>query len=75
MKALGTLKYHKTSCQALEFARVVDTGMVMGKTVDDDEGSDDEMSKNEKATRARWLVGGGKDNRISIWSLISFTKT
>jgi hypothetical protein len=75
MKPLGTLKYHKTSCQVLEFARVVDTVTVRGKPVEDDEDSEDEMSEHEKAARARWLIGGGKDNRISVWSLMSFTKT
>ena len=47
----------------------------MGKPVDDGEDSEDEMSEQDKAARARWLVGGGEDNRISIWSLISFSKT
>jgi ASTRA-associated protein 1 len=77
MKPLGTLKYHKTSCQVLEFARAVDTMRAKEKPVGfpDDDDSEDEMNEDEKAIRTRWLVGGGKDNRISVWSLISFTKT
>jgi len=74
MKPLGTLKYHKTGCQAVEFARSIGTAAVKGKRMNDDEDSDDEMNEDEQAARARWLVGGGKDNRISVWSLISFTK-
>lgn len=74
MKPLGALKYHKTGCQALEFARTIDEVTEKPvETYDDDSG--DEMSENQKTARARWLVCGGKDNRISVWSLISFTKT
>ncbi|KAG5638111.1 hypothetical protein H0H81_001789 [Sphagnurus paluster] len=69
MKPLGTLKYHKTQCQAVEFAR--DQAAII-KEVEEDE--DEGMSSVEKAERARWLIGGGKDNRISIWSLIDFKK-
>ena len=38
---------------------------------DDD---DDEFNFNEKEDRTRWLLGGGKDNRVTVWSLISFEK-
>lgn len=74
MKPLGTLKYHKTGCQVLEFARSI----VMAPTsleAGEDDDSEDEMSEKEKAEHGRWLVGGGKDSRISVWSLMSFTKT
>ncbi|KAF8071996.1 WD-40 repeat-containing protein [Lyophyllum atratum] len=82
MKALGTLKYHKTGCQAVEFSRSLDTVTEGtgnrgggGGGEDDEDSSDDEMGKDEKEERARWLVAGGKDNRVSIWSLMSFQKT
>ncbi|KAF8968172.1 WD-40 repeat-containing protein [Flammula alnicola] len=57
-KPLGTLKYHKSACQCVD--------------AHDDE--DDEMTSEEKAERCRWLIAGAKDNRISIWSLMSFEK-
>jgi ASTRA-associated protein 1 len=76
MKPLGTLKYHKTGCQTLEFARSIPVkAEVKPVENDDDDDSEDEMSENQKITLSRWLVGGGKDNRISVWSLISFSKT
>jgi hypothetical protein len=68
MKPLGTLKYHKTGCQVVEFAR-------KGELVETHEDNEDEMNKDERAARMRWLVGGGKDNRISVWSLMRFTKS
>jgi len=39
---------------------------------DDD---DDEFNFDEKEDRTRWLLGGGKDNRVTVWSLISFEKS
>lgn len=74
LKPLGTLKYHKTGCQALEFARPLHTVLVLpvGDGGDEDE---DDMSEEEKVERARWLVGGGKDNRVSVWTLINFEKS
>ena len=35
---------------------------------------DEEMDEDEKENRKRWLVGGGKDGRISIWALMDFQK-
>ena len=37
-----------------------------------EESDDDEDEADEIKMRTRWLVGGGKDNRVSIWTLISF---
>ncbi|KAL1949317.1 hypothetical protein VTO73DRAFT_8198 [Trametes versicolor] len=70
-KPLGTLGYHKKNCQSIAFARAqpapaVDAG---------DEVSDDEMTEQEKTDRTRWLVSGGQDSRVAIWSLINFAKT
>ncbi|TFK40280.1 WD-40 repeat-containing protein [Crucibulum laeve] len=71
-KPLGALKYHKSNCQAIEFARS------LNENLDDKtelfEYNDEEMNEQERAERARWLVGGSKDNRVSIWTLISFDK-
>ncbi|RDB25570.1 ASTRA-associated protein 1 [Hypsizygus marmoreus] len=86
LKPLGTLKYHKTGCQAVEFARSISTATeeIPGddhhkeegdEEEEDDDGSGAEMSLEEKADRARWLVAGGKDTRVSIWSLMSFEKS
>ncbi|KAF9466576.1 WD-40 repeat-containing protein [Collybia nuda] len=69
LKPLGTLEYHKTSCQVVEFSRSADT--VVAREEDE---SDNEISEDEKLNRTRWLVGGGKDNRVSVWPLISFQK-
>lgn len=75
-KPLGTLRYHKSVCQCVEFAR--DTGNRASSGDEKIEGGDsdeeDEMSWEEKAERNRWLVSGAKDNRVAIWSLISFEK-
>lgn len=70
-KPLGTLAYHKKNCQSIAFARAqpapaADAG---------DEESDDEMTEQEKIDRTRWLVSGGQDSRVAIWSLINFAKT
>ncbi len=77
LKPLGTLKYHKTACQCLEFARrIPSTGVpeeVPGREeVDEDDG--EEMSAAEIEERERWLVTGSKDSRVAIWSLLSFDK-
>lgn len=73
-KPLGTLKYHKFACQCVEFARSGDRSLGIGTRVlaDDD---DDEFNFHEKEDRTRWLLGGGKDNRVTVWSLISFEKS
>ncbi|EGN98932.1 hypothetical protein SERLA73DRAFT_168506 [Serpula lacrymans var. lacrymans S7.3] len=82
MKPLGTLEYHKQSCQAVAFARstpsmekehdsTVQSGLL---EVTDDEESDDEMSEEEMRKRGLWLVAGGKDSRLSVWTLMSFDK-
>ncbi|KAF9039678.1 WD40 repeat-like protein [Hymenopellis radicata] len=68
-KPLGTLKYHKASCQAVAFAHSDPTL----PTVSDDE--DEELDESEKADRSRWLVGAGKDKLVSVWSLMSFEKS
>jgi hypothetical protein len=69
-KPLGTLKYHKANCQCLAFAHAaVNEGTT--EEGDDDE-SDDELTASDKAARSQWLLAGSKDNRVSIWTLISF---
>ena len=57
----------------MEFARLGDRSLGIGPRVlaDDD---DDEFTFNEKEDRTRWLLGGGKDNRVTVWSLINFEK-
>ncbi|KAF7985693.1 hypothetical protein HWV62_2260, partial [Athelia sp. TMB] len=70
LKPLGTLSYHKEGCQAVSFAHSLPADSA---PKDSDEDSDDEeMTTTEKETRARWLVAAGKDNRVSIWEMISF---
>ncbi|KIY68080.1 WD-40 repeat-containing protein [Cylindrobasidium torrendii FP15055 ss-10] len=60
-KPLGTLKYHKSSCQAVIFAH----------SQDDTSDEDEEVDVEE---RARWLVSASKDKLVSIWTLKSFEK-
>lgn len=75
MKPLGTLRYHKTGCQAVEFAHSPEpdeAGSLGDEAHDSDDG--EEMDEREKEERARWLVAGGKDFRVSIWALMKFTK-
>ncbi|KAF8807002.1 WD-40 repeat-containing protein [Phlegmacium glaucopus] len=71
-KSLGTLKYHKSACQCLEFARSIQ--VEENPEVEGIDSDDEELSNEEKLDRSRWLVAGGKDNRVSIWSLMSFEK-
>ncbi|PPQ95710.1 hypothetical protein CVT26_008353 [Gymnopilus dilepis] len=76
-KPLGTLKYHKLACQCIEFARAWtgEGGNKDGRAVpEEEESDDDDLTVEEKIKRARWLIAGSKDNRVSIWSLMSFEK-
>lgn len=45
---------------------------IIGTKDNNDSDEDDEISEDEERARSRWLVGGGKDRRVSIWSLMSF---
>ena len=75
MKPLGTLKYHRTGCQSIEFARSYDMVKEGGSTDETNEDEDeDEMNRDDEMNRARWLAGGGKDHRVSIWALMNFDK-
>ncbi|KAJ6513389.1 WD40-repeat-containing domain protein [Mycena sanguinolenta] len=65
LKPLGTLRYHKSGCQAVEFARPMDA------TAEDE---DEDMTMDELEARGRWLAAGAKDHRVSLWELISFEK-
>ena len=74
-RPLGTLAYHKSTCQALVFARSQpepSTATPLGEADDDD---DDDMSEAEKAERSRWLISGSHDNRVAIWALMDFGKS
>ncbi|EPS95024.1 hypothetical protein FOMPIDRAFT_150161 [Fomitopsis schrenkii] len=70
MKSLGTLEYHKQSCQAVTFARRHAPSVAESSTVAD--GTDDDMDEREKAERGRWLAAGGQDQRVSLWALMDF---
>ncbi|KAJ7284899.1 WD-40 repeat-containing protein [Mycena rebaudengoi] len=67
LKPLGTLRYHKTGCQALEFAR--STPSSVPERHEDNEDEDEEWED-----RSRWLAAASKDHRVSLWSLISFER-
>jgi ASTRA-associated protein 1 len=64
-KALGTLEYHKSGCFALAFARPL---------APEEAQEDEDYELEELIARGQWLVSGGKDSRVCIWPLISFSK-
>ena len=78
-KPLGSLVYHKKNCQSVAFARSqpeVRSPIGAADAEGDDEADEDEdaMNKAEKEERSRWLVSGGQDSRVAVWSLIDFSK-
>ena len=76
-KPLGTLSYHKKNCQCLAFARSQPRPLLMTPSSPDggvEEDDEDEMTEEEKSERTRWLVSGGQDSRVAIWSLMNFGK-
>ncbi|KAI0635762.1 WD-40 repeat-containing protein [Trametes polyzona] len=73
-KPLGTLAYHKKNCQCVAFAHPRPVAAPAPTEVSEEEDEDD-MTEEERAERTRWLVSGGQDSRVAIWSLIDFSKT
>ncbi|KAK7033020.1 WD40 repeat-containing protein [Favolaschia claudopus] len=71
LRPLGTLRYHKSGCQAVEFAYSITLHTQIPQPDDND---DEEMTGRELEARGRWLAVGAKDHRVSIWALISFAK-
>jgi len=63
-KPLGTLVFHKETCQTVIFART----HVSSSKPDPDE----EMTEEEKIRRGRWLISGEKNGRVAIWGLGTF---
>ncbi|KAN0092896.1 WD40-repeat-containing domain protein [Tylopilus felleus] len=72
-KPLGTLVYHKENCHALAFASTYRDGDSV-HVADGLDSNEDDMTDEEKRQRGRWLVAAGKDNRVSMWGLMSFEK-
>ena len=64
-KPLGTLRYHKTACQSLTF----------GNQFPDSAVEDDDLDRDKKLETRFWLLGGGKDGRISVWNLVGLGKS
>ncbi|KAL5526418.1 ASA1_1 [Sanghuangporus sanghuang] len=76
-KPLGTLSYHTKSCQALAFAHSSAVSSVPDTNVShatEDANNDDDVTREEKEARTRWLASGSQDHRIAVWQLISFSK-
>jgi hypothetical protein len=65
-KPLGTLSYHKQGCYALTFSNQL--------AEEDLNNNDDDLSAEERAGRRLWLASGGKDSRVCIWPLLSFSR-
>ncbi|KAG2140480.1 uncharacterized protein EDB93DRAFT_1241853 [Suillus bovinus] len=61
-----TLAYHKHGCQAVTFANLRE---------DESCGDEDEMTTEEKHARARWLIAGSTDTKVSIWASMKFEKS
>lgn len=57
--------------RSLEYTKKVEDG---GFESDDNTYDDEETGPEEKLERSQWLIAGAKDNRISIWHLMSFQK-
>lgn len=38
-------------------------------------GDEDEMTTEEKHARARWLIAGSTDTKVSIWASMKFEKS
>jgi hypothetical protein len=78
LKPLGSLKYHKSACQCVEFPRSIGNATMEEdedfESKDDTNDDDEEMGPEEKLERSRWLIAGAKDGRVSIWALMSFQK-
>lgn len=67
LKPLGSLDYHKESCQVVIFLRT-------HLTPSDGADNDDEMDEQEREARGRWVISGGKDGKIVIWELGTFER-
>ncbi|KAG0709338.1 WD-40 repeat-containing protein [Suillus ampliporus] len=79
-KLLGPLVHHKQACQVVIFASVIcppfgDAPLQRDSRDDDSSGDEDDVSVEEKRARARWLIAGGTDAKVSIWALVDFEKT
>ncbi|KAI1797265.1 WD-40 repeat-containing protein [Ganoderma leucocontextum] len=78
LKSLGSLVYHKKNCQSVAFARSQSEARSPGAAMDTEGGEEedeDDICKAEKEERARWLVSGGQDSRVVVWSLMDFSKS
>jgi WD40 repeat protein len=82
-KPLGELSYHRESVHILAFANtraLKDFGLgAEGNEVEStieigEEGSDSEQADESAEFRERWLVSGGKDRRVALWSLMDFDR-
>ncbi len=77
-KSLGSLVYHKKNCQSVAFARSRADARSLGADAGVEGGVEEaaeDMSEAEKEERARWLVSGGQDSRVVVWSLMDFNKS
>ncbi|KAH8831761.1 WD-40 repeat-containing protein [Flagelloscypha sp. PMI_526] len=65
-KELGTLKYHKETCQAILF--------VWSDLKEDNNevGDSDSDEETERKKRKNWVLSGGKDGRVAVWALMDF---
>jgi len=70
--------HHKQGCRAVTFASIIDPAFdspLYGDEREESSSDEDEMTAEEKRARARWLVAGSTDAKVSIWALMNFEKT
>ncbi|KAF9532526.1 WD40-repeat-containing domain protein [Crepidotus variabilis] len=73
-KPLGTLRYHKEAAQCIQFSRSLYNPGCAGDVDIEDDDSEDNLTQAEQMERSGWLLVGSKDSRLSIWSLIDFSR-
>jgi WD40 repeat protein len=77
-KPLGELSYHRESVHILAFANTrafKEEGNEVESTIEiGEEDSESEQEDESAESRERWLVSGGKDRRVALWSLMEFDR-
>ena len=70
--------HHKQGCRAVTFASIIDPAFgsppLYGDEREESSSDEDEMTAEEKRARARWLVAGSTDAKVSIWALMNFER-
>jgi len=68
LKSLGTLSYHRHSCDAIAFVPVA-----AGQSIGED-GTEVVTYSQAVETRERWMATCSKDRRVALWELKDFAR-